>query len=695
MNNIKISVIIPIYNTEEYLEETLESILNQTMIDDIEVLMLDDGSDDYSQYIIEKYAREYDNFHAFYNENVGSGVERNIGIKHARGEYVHLMDSDDLLQPRSYEILYDFAKSDDYDFVLGCAMKMNRKTFYKENLQENTFKGVDDYITTTNIRERPLLVYDTGVWNKLIKRDFLIDNNIYFPDEKIMTQDLIFTLKLHGHANKVGMIKEIVYFWRQRSDSSSVTQQKSTMTSFRNRMRILNMQEKFMNEIDIEDNVRKAANLKWLNHDLKFYVRRIAVYPEENHDEIIQKVNCILSLIPDELKMSVNSYKRIIYKMVENKDIESLIKIKDFEKDLIFDPDLANDLKDEYKELIDFRTDAENEKLISNLVSSNIEGDNLAIYVREHPAYIKNENPDSIEFKLVKALKSSFSKDDSLKEINIEEGIPLDYKKQDDDVYKLIIPYNDLKGFKGRYNIYTCYENGNIKKEALVETKKRKNILDLKDKEIITSQTTYKLLNLIFNDKRKEKIKISQINIINNSNKVKEFFKDIDAEKLTEAQLSLIEELENPLIENTLDTDKTFNIIFESNVKVKSLILEQRLDFKQREITVNYLNDGPKYKFEANIPFKYILNYPIQKWELKTEENINLTISETVIYLNNNVKIYFKNYKNKLHINAEYYSKNHEIKKLTKKNEKLKEMVETYKSRKVIKVVDKIKNKIR
>lgn len=208
MNNIKISVIIPVYNTEEYLEETLESILNQTMIDDIEVLMLDDGSDDYSQYIIEKYAREYDNFHAFFNENMGSGVERNIGIKQARGEYIHLMDSDDLLQPRSYEILYDFAKSDDYDFVLGCAMKINKRSFYKEDLQSFTFKGVENKITSTNIKERPLLVYDTGVWNKIIKREYLIKNDIFFPDEKIMTQDLIFNLKLHCLTDKVGMIKE-------------------------------------------------------------------------------------------------------------------------------------------------------------------------------------------------------------------------------------------------------------------------------------------------------------------------------------------------------------------------------------------------------------------------------------------------------------------------------------------------------
>lgn len=689
MNNIKISVIIPIYNTEEYLEETLESILNQTMIDDIEVLMLDDGSSDYSQYIIEKYAREYDNFHAFYNKNVGSGVERNIGIKHARGEYIHLMDSDDLLQPRSYEILYDFAKSDDYDFVLGCAMKINKRSFYKEDLQEFTFKGVEDYITTTNIKERLLLVYDTGVWNKIIKRDFLLNNEIYFPDEKIMTQDLIFNLKLHGLANKVGMIKEYVYFWRERDDSSSVTQQKSTIVSFRNRMRILHMQEKFMNEYDIDNNVRESAYLKWLNHDLRFYVRRIAVYPEEYRKEIVDKVNCILSLIPDNLKDNIISYRKIIYKMVENRDMESLLKIENLESDLPYHPELAKDLKEEYQDLIDFRKDAKKEDLITRFISSEIEGGNLVIYLREHPQYIKNENPDFIEFKLVES-KNSFSKEDCLRELETEEGISIKYEKKEDDIYKLIIPYDDLKGLKGRYFIRTRYVNGDIKKEALIETRKGKNILNLKNKELITTQTTYKLLCLVSNDKRKEEIKISGINIINSGDSVIEFFKDIgDADAINDLKL------ENPLIENTLDNNKTFNVILESKMKIESLILEQRINFKQRKINVNRLSDGPMYKYEINIPFEWLLRYSIQKWELKTEDNINITISNSVIYMNNTVKINFKNYKNKLHINAEYYSKNNELKKLTLKNEKLKETVEAYKSRKVVKIADKLRNRIR
>ena len=113
----KISVIIPVYNTGEYLEETLMSVLQQTMINDIEVLMIDDGSTDDSKYIIEKYALDFDNFHAFHKENKGQGVARNYGINIAKGEYVHFMDPDDYLDLRCMETLYNTIERNSYDCV--------------------------------------------------------------------------------------------------------------------------------------------------------------------------------------------------------------------------------------------------------------------------------------------------------------------------------------------------------------------------------------------------------------------------------------------------------------------------------------------------------------------------------------------------------------------------------------------------
>ena len=83
--NPKISVVVPVYNVERYLEYALNSLVQQTFIDDIEVLMIDDGSTDNSRYIMEKYALDYENFHAYHKENEGLSITRNYGLKLAKG----------------------------------------------------------------------------------------------------------------------------------------------------------------------------------------------------------------------------------------------------------------------------------------------------------------------------------------------------------------------------------------------------------------------------------------------------------------------------------------------------------------------------------------------------------------------------------------------------------------------------------
>ena len=226
MENIKISVIIPIYNTEKYLEETLDSILNQTMINDIEVLMIDDGSCDNSRYIVEKYALDYTNFFSFHHENMGSGQERNFGIRKARGEYVHFMDSDDYIVPTFYEELYNLAKKEDYDFVIGNSTKFTKNSNWKEILYKTIFKNTGK-ISSSNIKNRPSLVYNVICWDKLIKREYLLNNSIFFPNKNITSQDMPFSLKLHYMTNSIGMINKDMYYWRTRQDDSSVTQQKS------------------------------------------------------------------------------------------------------------------------------------------------------------------------------------------------------------------------------------------------------------------------------------------------------------------------------------------------------------------------------------------------------------------------------------------------------------------------------------
>lgn len=114
---IKISVIIPVYNVEEYLKECLDSVINQTL-KEIEIICIDDCSTDSSYSILEEYAKKDSRIVLIKNkENMGVGYNRNIGIKEAKGEYIGFIDSDDYISEDYYENLYNTAKKYNSDVV--------------------------------------------------------------------------------------------------------------------------------------------------------------------------------------------------------------------------------------------------------------------------------------------------------------------------------------------------------------------------------------------------------------------------------------------------------------------------------------------------------------------------------------------------------------------------------------------------
>lgn len=115
---MKVSVIVPVYNVEEYLDECLKSLVNQTL-KEIEILVVNDGSPDNSQAIIDKYVSEYPGLvQGFVKENGGLSSARNFAIPHARGEYIGFVDSDDWVDPEMYEEMYNKAKSEGADVVV-------------------------------------------------------------------------------------------------------------------------------------------------------------------------------------------------------------------------------------------------------------------------------------------------------------------------------------------------------------------------------------------------------------------------------------------------------------------------------------------------------------------------------------------------------------------------------------------------
>ena len=225
-----ISVIIPCYNSEKYVDRCLNSLINQTIgIDKLELILVDDASTDNTAKILTEYERKYpENIILIRCEKNGrQGTARNIGMQYASSPYIAFVDSDDWIEPDMYEKMYDKMVGYDVDVVF-CQNERDDGTNYKQG-EYNVAKSSrstgreSKLITISNdtIREAFLVDYmmGLGVWDKLYKRELLYDNNICFP-EGIVYEDIYFCGMLYFYVNKVYLIEEKLYHYFVNSEST-------------------------------------------------------------------------------------------------------------------------------------------------------------------------------------------------------------------------------------------------------------------------------------------------------------------------------------------------------------------------------------------------------------------------------------------------------------------------------------------
>jgi len=199
----KISVIIPIYNIEEYLTQTLDSLLNQTIgHENLEIIMVDDFSNDGSVEIIDDYASKYENFIAIHlSENSDlPGKPRNVGIERATGEYLMFMDHDDCYVNDACEVLYNKITEENVDIVFS---RFNN--FFEDGKVQHSFNyyGEISEIKINSIDEdKQLLTVAPSIWTKIFRKNLILDNKIRFP-EGVLAEDLFFVVKSLLMANGI------------------------------------------------------------------------------------------------------------------------------------------------------------------------------------------------------------------------------------------------------------------------------------------------------------------------------------------------------------------------------------------------------------------------------------------------------------------------------------------------------------
>ena len=214
MEEIKVSVIVPVYNAEEHLSQCLDTIVNQTL-KEIEIICVDDGSTDHSLEILNQYAQKDIRIKVIRQKNQYAGVARNNGLKVAQGEYVIFLDSDDFFKEDLLEKTYNQGKKVGADVVLYGAKRFDTESgeyieqshyFHREYAPGEVFSKKD-------IPDRIFTITSPCPWTKLFRRQFILERNITFQDLQ-SSNDVCFVLVAMALADRVSYVDEALVYYR-------------------------------------------------------------------------------------------------------------------------------------------------------------------------------------------------------------------------------------------------------------------------------------------------------------------------------------------------------------------------------------------------------------------------------------------------------------------------------------------------
>ena len=207
-----VSIIVPIYNVEKYLEKCILSLLSQTY-KNIEILLIDDGSTDTSPLIVDQYAMKSNKIRVFHKANGGLSDARNYGIQHSKGQYLVFLDSDDWIQPKTIEILYNNLMHYNADVSEAQYVQVDdeNSVINEDNKKVHLLNNIDASINLRNYHLNQIVA-----WNKMYKKECF--SSIRFPVGKIH-EDEFTTYKILYNANKIVVTEQALFYYRKTPNS--------------------------------------------------------------------------------------------------------------------------------------------------------------------------------------------------------------------------------------------------------------------------------------------------------------------------------------------------------------------------------------------------------------------------------------------------------------------------------------------
>lgn len=314
----KLTVIIPGYNVEGYIEECILSVLDQTY-QGIKVIYVDDGSTDSTRDRVVAITEKYPERHIKIVDlpNTGVSVARNTAIKLVDTEYMAFLDGDDTIPKKAYEQLIASLESNDASMVIGTVDRFKTGKYYRSYIHKLAIENIKERVS---INDAPSLVYDTTSWNKIYKTCFIVENNIDFP-EGYLYEDIPFTMHAHLAANHINIISPRVYNWRVREGNNvSLTQDRSGVKNFTDRFDMLGQAFDLITKYNGNNALRDALVHKSLSNDLPIFFDQLAIESKEYIDMFIkytrqffEKYHINAAAVPELTLFKKNVYQLLLH----------------------------------------------------------------------------------------------------------------------------------------------------------------------------------------------------------------------------------------------------------------------------------------------------------------------------------------------------------------------------------------------
>ena len=284
-SNEAVSVVVPVYNVELYLDECVRSIVDQTH-KNLEIILVNDGSSDDSGVMSERWAKADSRIRVIHQVNGGLSAARNTGLASATGKYVIFIDSDDVVPVNAFSMLVHQLNRSGSDIATGNVRRFKGSAFWagwnqSYSHRPELYRGAirDGVAAGVSLRDHPELLFDTTAWNKMFKREFLLAEEIQFPVGKLY-EDMHPVATAYERANGIDVLFADVYNYRVRENNTSITQKRSELRNLVDKMEMVDRIYMDVSRMPGSDRMLRTLEFKVFEGDLPVYSPYLGRDPE-------------------------------------------------------------------------------------------------------------------------------------------------------------------------------------------------------------------------------------------------------------------------------------------------------------------------------------------------------------------------------------------------------------------------------